>query len=333
MPLRHRVIWCGRLGRDTVGDMKAVGVVEFGGPEALQLVDLPDPPIEPGKVRIRVHAAAVSPTDTYVRNGALAERQRAAGPPPYIPGMDAAGVLAEIGDGVETDLAVGEQVMAIVAPAGSHGAYSEQIVVPVESVARIPKGATEVEACTLPMNGLTARLTLDILALAPGQTLAVTGAAGTYGAYVVQLAKAHGLTVVADASARDEQLVRDLGADVVLARGEGFAERVRERFPDGVDAAADGALLDGFVAPAVRDGGTVATVRGYRQAGERGVTFRPVWVHDYLRAADKLDGLRQLVEDSQMTLRVAGSVPKEQGAETHRLLEAGGLRGRMVIEF
>jgi NADPH2:quinone reductase len=313
--------------------MKAVGVIEYGGPEALQVVELPDPPIRPGHVRIRVAAAAVSPTDTLARSGARAESQREEGPPPYVPGMDAAGVLEEIGEGVSTDLRVGDHVMAIVVPYGSAGAYAEQVVVPAESVVAVPKGASDVEASTLPMNGLTARLALDVLALPSGSTLAVTGAAGTFGGYVVQLAKADGLEVVADASEADEQLVRDLGADVVLRRGEGFAARVREHFPDGVDGVADGALLHEAVAPAVKDGGTVVTVRGYDQPGERGVAFRPIRVREYARAHDKLDQLRRLAEEGRLTLRVAGTVPKERAAEAHRRLEAGGLRGRMVIEL
>jgi NADPH:quinone reductase len=313
--------------------VKAVGVIDYGGPEALQVVELPDLRVGPGQVRIRVHAAAVSPTDTFVRNGARAEAQKAAGPPPYIPGMDAAGVLEEIGEGVESDLRVGDHVMAIVVPEGSHGAYSEQIVVPVESVARVPAGATDVEACTLPMNGLTAQLALDVVDLQPGQTLAVTGAAGALGGYTVQLAKAGGLLVVADSSEADENLVQRLGADVVLPRGDDFASRVRERFPEGVEAAVDGALLDSRLAPAVRDGGTVVTVRGYNEAGERGIVFRPIRVRDYARAQRKLDRLRQSVEDGKLTLRVAGTVPKEDAAEAHRRLEAGGVRGRLVIEF
>jgi NADPH:quinone reductase-like Zn-dependent oxidoreductase len=247
--------------------------------------------------------------------------------------MDAAGVLEEIGAGVDTDLQVGDEVMAIVVPEGSHGAYSEQIVVPADSVARAPAGVSHAEACTLPMNGLTAQLALDVLGLRPGQTLAVTGAAGAFGGYVVQLAKAAGLTVVADASEADEKLVQQLGADVVLPRGTAFAARVRERFPGGVDGAADGALLNGLLAPAVRDGGTVVTVRGYREPAERGVVFRPIRVRDYARAAEKLDRLRQLVEEKKVSLRVAGTVPKEQAADAHRRLEAGGMRGRMVIEF
>ena len=313
--------------------MKAVGAVEYGGPEALQVVELPDPEVREGQVRIRVHAAAVSPTDTFVRNGFRAEAQKAAGPPPYVPGMDAAGVVDEIGPGTETDLRVGDHVMAIVVPKGSRGAYAEKVVVPAQSVVRVPAGASDAEASTLPMNGLTARLALDVLALPPDAVLAVTGAAGAFGGYVVQLAKADGLTVVADASEADEELVRSLGADVVLRRGEGFPAALRENFPDGADGAADGALLHEALVPAVKDGATIVTVRGYGEPGPRGVRFHPILVSEYSRAHDKLDALRRQVEDGLVTLRVADVIPMERAAEAHRRLEAGGVRGRLVIEF
>lgn len=203
-------------------------MTQFGGPEVLQLLELPNPQVGPGEVRIAVHAAAVNPTDTLLRSGARSERY-AGVPPPYIPGMDAAGVLDEIGGGVTTDLKLGDHVMAIVVPEGSHGAYSELVVLPAESVVRTPRGASDAEAATLPMNGLTARLALDLLELEPGRTLAVTGAAGAVGGYVVELAKADGLTVIADASANDEALVRRLGADLVVPRGPGFSTRSAKR--------------------------------------------------------------------------------------------------------
>jgi len=313
--------------------MRAVGVVEYGGPEALHVLELPDPETGAGEVRVRVRAAAVNPTDTLARNGARAEAQRAVSPPPYVPGMDAAGVVEEIGEGVSTELQPGDHVMAIVVPAGSHGAYSERIVVPAESVARVPAGASDVEACTLPMNGLTACLALDTLGLHPGDTVAVTGAAGAFGGYVVQLAKAAGLRVVADASASDWQLVSDLGADIVVARGDDVATRIRQEIPDGVDGLVDGALLDGLVTEAVRDGGRVVTVRGYRGTEERGVTFHPVFVREYAREQRKLDSLRQLTEEGRISLRVADTFRPEDAADAHRRLEAGGVRGRLVIEF
>ena len=318
--------------------MRAAGVATFGGPEALHVLDVPEVHAGPGEVRIAVRAAAVNPTDTYARNGAYASRPGAPQEMPWIPGMDVAGVVDEVGPDGDGRLAVGDRVMAIVIPAGSHGGYREQIVLPAASVVAVPAGVDDAAACSLPMNGLTARLALDRMALQAGDVLAVTGAAGSFGGYVVQLAKVDGLTVVADASEKDLDLVRSLGADVVLPRGEGFAAAVRERFPDGVDGLADGSVQGAQVLPAVRDGGVVTTVRGYR--GEdadtelaRGVRVLPVMVRDYGQETAALDRLRQQAEAGQVTLRVADVLPAAEAAEAHRRLEAGGVRGRLVLDF
>src|SRR3954454_12585941 len=311
--------------------MRAVGVTEFGGPEALHLVDVPEEHAGPGEIRLRVTAATGNPTDTYAVLGAYAERDPVK-QPPWIPGMDVAGVVDEVGEGVD-HLAVGEAAMGVVVPSGAHGGYRESLVLPADSVARAPKGATDDEAATLPMNGLTARLALDQLALRPGQVLAVTGAAGAFGGYVVQLAKADGLTVVADASEADEQLVHDLGADVVVRRGDDVADRIREHAPDGVDGLADGSVQDALVLPAVKDGGAVATVRGYRGDGQRGLRVFPTLVRRVPEDRPALDRLRRQVEDGVLTLRVARTFPVEEAAEAHRMLEAGGVRGRLVLTF
>jgi NADPH2:quinone reductase len=312
--------------------MRAVGVTEFGGPEALQLVDVPAEPLGPGQVRVRVTAATINPTDTYARNGTYAGRDPVK-EFPYVPGMDVAGELAEVGEGVDVDIAVGEQVMGIVVPTGAHGGYREDIVLPARSIARVPVGASDAAASTLPMNGLTARLALDKMALRPGQVLAVTGAAGAFGGYVVQLAKSEGLTVVADASEADEELVRGLGADVVVRRGDDVAAAIRELHPDGVDGLADGSVQDAAVLPAVKDGGVVTTVRGYRGDGQRDVRVLPVMVREYAEQAEALDRLRQQVEKGELTLRVAHTYPAADAAEAHRRLEAGGVRGRLVLVF
>jgi len=313
--------------------MRAVGVVEFGGPEVLQVVDLPERHAGPGQVRLRVHAATVNPTDTYTRNGDRAEMLAKSGPPPYVSGMDVAGVVDEIGEGTVTDLTVGDRAMAIVLPRGSHGGYSESLVLPAASVVRAPAGASFAEASTVPMNSLTARLTLDLLALQPGQTIAVTGAAGAYGGFVVQLAKADGLIVVADASEADEALVAGLGADHVVRRGDDVADRIRVLFPDGVDALADGSVQNELVVPAIKDGGGFATVRGWSGPADRGITVHGVWIGQYIEAHDQLDHIRELVEEGRVSLRVARTFPAEQAAEAHRLLQAGGTRGRLVLEF
>src|SRR4051794_19879085 len=315
--------------------MRAVGVIRFGGPEALQVVDVPDEPLGPGQVRLRVAAATVNPTDTHLRSGAYADRDPVK-QPPWVPGMDVAGDVAEVGEGV-THLAPGDPAMGVVVPSGAHGGYRENLVLPGDSVVRAPAGADAVAASTLPMNALTARYALDQMALRPGQVVAVTGAAGAFGGYVVQLAKADGLTVVADASEADEQLVRDLGADVVVRRGDDVAARIREQFPDGVDGLADGAVQDALVLPAVRDGGAVATVRGYRgptdEQGQWGLRVFPTLVRKVAQDRAALDRLRQQAEDGDVTLRVNRALPAEEAAEAHRLLARGGVRGRLVLRF
>jgi NADPH2:quinone reductase len=311
--------------------MRAAGVTGFGGPEVLRIVDVPDEPLGPGEVRLRVAAATVNPTDTHLRAGAYAERDPVK-QLPWVPGMDVAGVVVEVGEGVG-HVAPGDDVMGIVVPSGAHGGYREDLVLPGDSVVRAPANAGAVAASTLPMNGLTARLALDLMALQPGQVLAVTGAAGAFGGYVVQLAKAEGLTVVADASEADEALVRELGADVVVRRGDDVAGRIRDHFPDGVDGLADGSVQDAAVLPAIRDGGAVATVRGYRGDGRRGVRVFPTLVRRVARDRAALDRLRQQAGDGVLTLRVAQTLPAEKAAEAHRKLEGGGVRGRLVLTF
>jgi len=312
--------------------MRAIGLFTHGGPEVLQVVDLPEVHAGPGEVRIRVHAATVNPTDVGTRNGTRAEMQKA-DPPPYVPGMEAAGIIDEVGSGVADRLKLGDTVMAIVVPKGSHGAYREQIVLDARSVVRAPAGKTHAEAATLPMNGLTARQSLDLLKLSPGQVIAVTGAAGAYGGYVIQLAKSEGLTVIADASETDEALVSSLGADIVVRRGDDVASRFREHFPQGVDGLADGAVLNERVIPAVRDGGAFTSVRGFLGAPQRDIHFTATLVRSYAQEFEKLDQLRRQVEAGVITLRVAEVYPPEKAADTHRRLEAGGTRGRLIIQF
>ena len=303
-----------------------------GGPEALQLVKVPETHAGPGQVRIRVQAAAVNPTDVMARNGSRAEQQKV-DPPPYVPGMDAAGIVDEVGEGVRTGVKVGDQVMAMVVPKASHGAYREQIVLDQRAVVPIPAGASIVEACTLPMNGLTARQSLDLLGLKAGQVRAVSGGPGAYGGYVIQLAKTEGLTVIADAAPQDEALLQSLGADIIVPRGNDFAGEVRKRFPDGVDGLADGALLNAAAIPAVKDGGSFTSIRGFIGEPQRDIRFTATFVRTYDGEYEKLDRLRQLVEAGALTLRVAGTVPPERAGEAHARLEAGGTRGRMVIVF
>lgn len=184
------------------------------------------------------------------------------------------------------------------------------------------------------MNGLTAVRILELMHLEPGQTLMVTGAAGTLGTYLVPLAKQAGLVVIADAAEKDRALVESLGPDHVVERGDGVVDRIRAIVPDGVDGLADTALLHEQVVPAIRDGGVFVAVRGWPGNGERGIRFERVMVFDEYHSGHKLDRLRQDVEDGLLTLRVAEVLPAadpESARDAHRRMEAGGVRGRFVL--
>ncbi|MEU7394047.1 NADP-dependent oxidoreductase [Streptomyces albogriseolus] len=312
--------------------MKAIASTTYGGPDVLREVDLPTPEAGPGEVRIRVHAAAVNPTDAMLRTGAYAARTTDV-PPPYVPGMDAAGVIDQLGPGADGRLAVGQRVVALVIPTGPRGAYAEHIVVPAESVVPAPAGTDHAEAATLLMNAATARLALDTLALPKGATVAVTGAAGAVGGYTVELAKADGLTVVADAAPHDRDLIRGFGADHVVDRGTDVAARIRELTPAGVPGLVDGSDQREEAVPAVADGGAFVALRGWQGPAERGVTVTPVFVASVRADTALLDALRLQAEKGVLSLRVAKVLPASDAAEAHRLLEAGGLRGRLVLDF
>jgi NADPH2:quinone reductase len=318
--------------------MRAVVMKKTGDAEVLGVAELPAPHAGAGEVRISVHAATVNAGDVLMRRGGGPSGEEI--DPFLILGMDAAGVIDEIGPDTATDLQLGDRVMAFVLPIRpAGGAYAEKLVLPVDWVVRAPEGTTHVEAATLPMNGLTAMLAIDTLALSPGETVAVTGAAGGLGGYVVQLAHIAGFRVVADAAPADVELVRSLGADIVVARGDDFAAQVREHVPAGVDGLVDTAVVGAPVLGAIRDNGILVSVRPSVEPGsaplspERGIGFRIVSVADYGGRPDKLQQLRRHVEDGRLTLRVAATFSPERAAQAHRRLEAGGTRGRLVIDF
>ncbi|MFD7409334.1 zinc-binding dehydrogenase [Streptomyces sp. NPDC059866] len=157
----------------------------------------------------------------------------------------------------------------------------------------------------------------------------MTGAAGTVGGYAVELAKAGGLTVIADAAEKDRDLVAGFGADHVLPRGDGLAERVRELRPGIID----GAGLNDAVTAAVRDGGGIVSYVGFTGATDRGVHWHPLFVRDRIRDTATLAELRDQAESGVLTLRVAATFPFEEAGRAHQLIEAGGVRGRPVLLF
>jgi NADPH2:quinone reductase len=311
--------------------MRAVGFTEFGEAEVLRIISRQVPEPGPGQVRVRVAAAAVNPTDLAFRSGA--HRSMPAGvEPPYTPGMDLAGVVDMTGDG--GGWLPGERVMAAVSPwVPGGGAQAEFVVVDSGALTRIPEAIGMQAAAMLPMNALTVRAALDQLALRPGQSLAITGAAGIVGGYAIQLGRAEGLRIIADAAAADADLVGGLGAHVVVPRGPDVAAAIRRAVPDGVDALLDAAVMGAPVLPAVRDGGQLMAVRPFAGETEREITVSLVLVFHHLHEADRLARLAELAARRTLTLRVADVLPADHAAQAHRRMAAGGVRGRLVLTF
>ncbi|MFB6894015.1 alcohol dehydrogenase catalytic domain-containing protein [Kitasatospora sp. NPDC056327] len=310
--------------------MRAVVVRRFGGPEVLELVELPVPEPGPGQVRVRVAAAAVNPVDAVTRAGVLAEAGLMAPRGTVGVGWDVAGTVEAVGPGV-SGFAAGDGVIGLRdrldVPLGT---YADALVLDATALAPAPAGVPAVAAATLPLNGLTALQALDLLDLPPGATLLVTGAAGAVGGFAVQLAALRGLRVAAVADERDAEPLRGLGARWWVPRGAAdLAAEVRTLVPGGVDGALDTALLGVTALGAVRNRGSfVAVSAGAAPVGLRGIRVANVWI-----AADgaALAGLSALAARGALTLRVADTLPLERAADAHRRLAAGGLRGRLVL--
>ena len=315
-----------------MSEIRAVCCTEFGDPSVLRVLEVPMREPDRGQVRVQVAAATVNPTDIGFRHGG--RRTPGGLEPPYIPGMELAGVVDAVGPSAGSWQA-GDRVMAAVSPwEPGGGAQAEYRVVDADQLARVPDGISIEAAATLPMNGMTVRTALDMLALPPGSTLAVTGSCGAVGGYAIQLGTHEGLEVIADAApGPDEDLVRSFGARHVVPRGEAMAAAVREIYPSGVDAVLDAALLGPAILPAVRDGGQLLAVRPFQGETERDIEISLVLVGQHLHEGARIAELADLVSKGVLTLRVAEVLPCDQAAEAHRRLEAGGVRGRLVLTF
>ncbi|MEV6178274.1 NADP-dependent oxidoreductase [Streptomyces sp. NPDC052016] len=294
--------------------MRAAVVRSFGGPEVVEVVETEVP--EPGarQVRIKVAAAGLNPVDAGVRSGVFGGAGKRIGL-----GWDVAGTVDATG--VATAWNVGDEVVALdhgmVKPLGTHAEY---VVVDTDAVAKAPASVDAVHAATLPLNALTAVQALDLLDLRPGASLLVTGAAGAVGAYAVRLAALRGFAVTGLAREGDEEFVRSSGAVGFVAGEAG---------PGAFDAVLDAAVLGERALAWVRDGGAYAGVIPQAQPSSvRGVRTEAVEVR-----ADgaQLGKLVRLVDDGELTLRVAETFPLEEAAKAHARLAEGGVRGRLVI--
>jgi NADPH:quinone reductase len=310
--------------------MRAVVVRNYGGPEALEAVDVPVPEPGPGQVRIHVEAAAVNPIDAATRQGLMnLARPGVIRDRDHVGiGWDVAGTVEAAGPGVISP-GPGERVIGLRDRLDQPlGTYAEQVVLDAADVAPAPGGVDSAAASTLPLNGLTAIQALDLLGLAAGQTILVTGAAGGLGGFGVELAAMRGLRVIAAAGDDDEKLARELGAAAFVPRSADLAPAVRALVPSGVDAAFDAGVLGYPALDAVRAGGSLAAFVGSGPVPLRGIRVVPVSIHADGAA---LAGLSALAAAGKLTLRVAGTYPLADAARAQERLQAGGVRGRLVL--
>jgi NADPH:quinone reductase-like Zn-dependent oxidoreductase len=290
-----------------------------GGPDSIEIIDVPVVELGPGEVRVAIAAAPVNPVDLAVASGRLHamglinQRERTG------LGWDFAGTVVATGRGV--DWAAGTRVAGLVASFDrDFGTYAEQIIVPAADLAVVPDGLDLVAASTVPLNGLAAAQIVDLLGDAPaeGNRLLVTGAAGAVGGYVAALAPDRGWQVTGLARAADEAFVRGLGA--------GFTTHAEP----GWDAVADGAVLQARGLALVRDGGVFIGVQpNATPAVERGITVAAVATHPN---GPRLADLLARAASGALPARVHAVVPLDQAADVHRAVAKGGVRGRYVLK-
>jgi NADPH2:quinone reductase len=307
--------------------MRAIAVDEFGA--APRLVELPKPMPGPGELLVRMGAAGVNPFDRKVADGMMDGSMRHTFP--LVLGIDGAGVIEEVGEGV-TRFAPGDRIFGSFfhAPVGV-GTYAEYTTVPERNaLAPLPDGLDPVIAAALPNAGLTAMQLVDALEPKEGMSVLVVGATGGVGSFVVQLAAAAGLRVIATGRPEDAERLRDLGAAEVVDHTAGpLADRVHQ-----VDALIDLASdTEGFNANlgAVRAGGRALT--STFSADADALTARGLSGGNFqLRGtAEGLARLAESVLDGRLRVPVEHRLPLADAAEELVRLQASGARGKTVV--
>lgn len=297
--------------------MKAVQFGQYGDSGVLQTVEVEEPHAAPGQVRVAVRTAGVNPVDWKIRSGFMAQQM-----PLTLPsgiGMDAAGVVDEVGEGV-SDVAVGDDVLGI-----GFATYAEHAV--LNSWTRKPAELDWREAGGYPVPVETAIRSLGQLGLSAGQTLLISGASGGVGSAAIQVARARGIEVIGTASEANHDYLRSLGA-TATAYGPGLVSRVRTLAPDGVDAVLhlSGAGIMPELIGLTGEPGRVLSLADYT-ATQYGalVSQQPTNPKAALAEATAL------ITDGALRIPVQEAFTLETAAKAHEASQAGHVAGRFVI--
>ncbi|MFE5330401.1 NADP-dependent oxidoreductase [Embleya sp. NPDC056575] len=308
--------------------MKAIRFHEFGGSEVLRYEDVEHPVPGPGQVLVRVAATSFNPVDDHIRAGVLAAMIPIS--LPYVPGIDLAGTVAELGPDVR-GFAVGDRVVAML-PLDRAGGAAEFALVPAESLAPAPRTVDPVDGAALPLSGLAAWQTVFELAeVKPGQSVLVNGAGGAVGSLVVQLAVDTGATITAVDAPRNADRLRGYGAERVVGPLD-FAEgpaAVGGPFHVVVNhvrvSPEELARLSDYVA----DGGVAASTAGpIPEDPARSVRSASLWVRS---DADQLAALAAKVDAGSLRLHIASRRMVADLAAVHEDAGAGRLPGKTVV--
>jgi NADPH:quinone reductase-like Zn-dependent oxidoreductase len=288
-----------------------------GGPDSIEIIDVPGAEPGPREVRVQIAGASVNPVDLGVASGMFHGLGLIDQPDHTGLGWDFSGTVTATGPDV--DLPLGSRVAGLVAGFDrDYGTYAEQIVVAASDIALVPDGLDLTTAAAVPLNGLAAAQVVDLLGDGGGRRLLVTGAAGAVGGYVIPLAQDRGWQVTGLARPADETFVSGLGADFITEATPGW------------DAVADPATLQEQGVALVCDGGVFVGMRpGAALPGERGITiYEVVTVPDGERLAQLLDATAR----GHLPARVHAAVPIERVADVHRAVAEGGVRGSYVLQ-
>jgi len=321
--------------------MKAIVIERTGGPETMRLSDLPDPVPGPGQLLVDVAGAGVNFIDTYHREGAYPL------PLPLTLGLEGAGRIATVGDGV-SGFAPGDRV----AWAQAQGSYAEKVIVPAERALRVPDGVDDLTAAAVPLQGLTAHyLATSTCPVAEGDDVLIHAAAGGVGLLLTQIVTRRGGRVLATASTQEKAaLARQAGAaEVIRYDQEDFPARVRELTGGrGVRVVYDGVgrtTFDGSLASLALRG--MLVLFGYasgrpdpfdiNRLQESGSTFltRPTLGHYIATPAElqrRAGDVFGWVADGSLSVRIGGTYPLAQAARAHEDLQARRTTGKLLLQ-
>lgn len=297
-------------------------VAALDGADGLQRTDLRDPVAQEGQVLVRIRAVCVQPADIAATTGMIPR-----GPvlPPFLPGWDIAGDVIAVGAGV-SDFAVGDRVVGMIpwySTRGAPGGYAELVAADTQWLVALPDGLGYEDASTVPLNGMTAHQALALLSLDEPTTVLVTGASGGVGSFAAQLAVQRGHRVLAMAGEGDEGWVASLGVAEVIPRSADLAT------VGPVKAVLDMVPL-GKAADQVADfGATVVTTRPTPPIDPARAVRQDLQLIKHDR--ELLAKLIGLVGSGYLRTRVAETMPLSEAAAAHRKVEAGGLRGKIVL--